>query len=44
MHGESFVVCVVNTRCRDGVNCGVTPILFGWFVRVPSLHALVLNN
>ena len=21
--------------------CGVIPILFGWFLRVPSLHALV---
>ena len=21
--------------------CGVVPILFGWFLRVPSLHALV---
>ena len=21
--------------------CGVIPILFGWFSRVPSLHALV---
>ena len=21
--------------------CGVVPILFGWFFRVPSLHALV---
>ena len=30
------------TRCRDGVNvlC-VVPILFGWFLRVPSLHGLV---
>ena len=30
------------TRCRDGVNvcCGVH-ILFGWFLRVASLHALV---
>ena len=21
--------------------CGVIPILFGWFLRVPSLHAIV---
>ena len=21
--------------------CGVVPILFGWFLRVPSLHSLV---
>ena len=21
--------------------CGIVPILFGWFLRVPSLHALV---
>ena len=21
--------------------CGVVPILFGWFLRVPSLHVLV---
>ena len=21
--------------------CGVVPILFGWFLRVPSLHMLV---
>ena len=30
------------TRCRDGVNVlWVVRILFGWFLRVPSLHALV---
>ena len=30
------------TRCRDGGKyCGVIPILFGWFLRVPSLHVLV---
>ena len=22
--------------------CGLVPILFGWFLRVPSLHTLVL--
>ena len=27
---------------RDGVKVlGVVPILFGWFLRVPSLHVLV---
>ena len=30
------------TRCRDGGKyCGVIPIQFGWFLRVPSLHVLV---
>ena len=24
--------------------CGVIPILFGWFLRVPSLHALVHSS
>ena len=23
--------------------CGVVPIFFGWFLRVPSLHVLVFN-
>ena len=30
------------TRCRGGVKVlWVVPISFGWFSRVPSLHALV---
>ena len=40
--------CVVyswqnGTRCRDGVKkyCGVVHVLFGWFLRVSSLHVLV---
>ena len=24
--------------------CGVVPILFGWFLRVPSVHALVFTR
>ena len=29
-------------RCRDsGKYCGVIPIKFGWFLKVPSLHVLV---
>ena len=32
------------TRCRDGVNVlWCLPILFGWFLRAPSLHVLVFN-
>ena len=27
------------TRCRCKKYCGGIPILFGWFLRVPSLHA-----
>ena len=27
-----------------GPGCGVVPILFGWFLRVPSLHALVFTR
>ena len=33
-----------STRCRDGVKVlWCCSILFGWFLRVPSLHVLVFN-
>ena len=51
-YGLSCKFCSVRslqngTRCRDGVKyCGVIPILYGWFLRVPYtciyiVHALV---
>ena len=42
---ESFLLCIVGKMAQDvgmaQMCCGVVPILFGWFLRVPSLHALV---
>ena len=44
MYVESFVVCIVCKLALDvGMvwkYCGIIPTLFGWFLRVPSLHAL----
>ena len=41
----SFVVCTLGKMAQDvGMMwkcCGVVPILFAWFLRVPSLHAPV---
>ena len=42
---ESFVVRIVGKMAQDvgmvSMCCGVIPISFGWFLRVPSLHVLV---
>ena len=41
---ESFLLCIVGKMAQDvwmmQMCCGV-PILFGWFLRVSSLHVLV---
>ena len=38
-------LCIVGKMAQDvgmvWICCGVVPILFSWFLRVPSLHALV---
>ena len=50
VHVESFVVCIVGKMAQNvGIlwkycGTGVIPILFGWFLRLPSIHALLLTQ
>ena len=39
--GIPITITVQYTTRDGGKYCGVVPILFGWFLRVPSLHVLV---
>ena len=45
---KGFMVCAAGKMAQDvrmvyKKYCGVVPILFDWFLRVPSLHVLVFN-